>query len=289
MNAGTKGLIAVLAGVTSVALGVAYYKSQQKHSGTTPPPPTCPSTCSTDSDCSGCGSDYVCLNGVCVQQTAPPPTCPNSCSADSDCSGCGPDFVCENGQCIKQIPATISAPLSANMASSTLYTTTCCFTLFYNSCIKCMPTYKPGAQPATFDVYVRDSSGRGIPNVKLSIASSVASAGLQFTFTLSNGQQITPLIFTSGQTALITTDAEGKVTITVEADTMPVGWDNVANSNYPCSACSDITDQGTVGPLSFGQFNFTVLDVGGLSAVTLLTDTVTYMGIINEVTGCPCL
>jgi hypothetical protein len=234
------------------------------------------------------GNLYGISSQLCTSST-PPPSCPNSCSADSDCSGCGPDFVCEGGQCVKQIPAIIDVPLSVDLQSITQYTTTCCVYVVTLICKKCNAQYAPGFGTGGFYIYVKDKYGRPIPGVAVAISSSVVNPNLSFFFIVIEDLGTKSTKYQSGATATATTDSLGRIQMNVTAETMPIGWDNIANDNYPCSACSDQNDTGSVGPLSFGQFNFTVLNESGISAITLITDTVTYKGTINEGNGCPCL
>lgn len=234
-----------------------------------------------------CKTGYVSdpdYSGCCKPSTS---VCPNSCSADSDCTGCGQDFVCESGQCVKQIPASVSAPLSANIRSHTDYTTTCCEYVVYSNCLKCKPIYSPGYESDTFPVYVYDKSGRGIPGVSLSIASSVVSSGLGFKFTVTDASGSKQ--YKSGATATAITDSDGKITIEVKGTTMPVGWGDISSSNYPCSACNATPAKGSQGPLSFGQFSITVLGTSIAPGITLLSNTVSYHGSVVEIGGCTCL
>lgn len=219
---------------------------------------------------------YGISSELCSQQP-----CPNSCSADSDCSGCGADFVCEGGQCVKQIPAVIDAPLSVDIQSRVQYTTNCSFYFIYETCNKCNGSYDPYFGSAGLDVYVRDKYGRGIPNIPISISSSVVNPNLEFSFTVFDPTNNTFKEYTSGATATATTDSTGRVQISVEGKTMPIGWDNIQNSNFPCTGCSAQGTEGAQGPLSFGQFNFKVLGTQ-ISAITLITDTVYYSAAFGE-------
>ena len=229
---------------------------------------------------------YVSYNGViyaisselCNASPSPSPTgCPNSCSADSDCSGCGADFVCEGGQCIKQIPVAIDAPLSADIQSETQYVTNCTAILVEETCNKCNGQYAPYMGSALINVYVRDKSGRPIPNVPVSIASSVVNPKLSFTWQTYNNTTKQTKQYTSGQTATTTTDDLGRIQIPLWGNTMPIGWGDIQDSNYPCTGCQAEGTQGSAGPLSFGQLTYTVLGSQSIApAITLITNTVSY-------------
>lgn len=266
------------------------YVSDPSYSGCCMPETTgvtCPSGDVAANSDGSCQSGYVAdpdNPGCCKPQTT---VCPNSCSADSDCSGCGQDFVCESGQCIKQIPATIDAPLSSDCESKAEYTTTCCEYFVYSNCLKCGAAFTPNYTSGVFDVYVRDSSGRGIPGVTLMIQSSVNATGLGFKFLITDGtgQQKS---YDSGKTATAITDSDGKINVVVEPTTMPTGWDNIQNTNYPCLACNATPAQSSVETGTFGRFNYTVVGTQ-ITGVTLITDTVTYHGNVVEVGGCSCL
>lgn len=106
--------------------------------------------------------------GCCVS------ACPPSCTADSNCSGCGADFVCENGECTKQVPTYLQGPVSATMLARMSYSETCCY---LSSCKKCNGSYTPGN--ISFDVTVTDASGRPVAGVALNVSLGFSGATWQ--------------------------------------------------------------------------------------------------------------
>lgn len=217
----------------------------------------------------------------------PVAVCPNSCAVDSDCSGCGPDFVCENGQCVKQIPSSINSPLSATMKSKVQYTTTVCYYTLITAVHKCIVSnfgdgLFPGADYAYFTVTVTDQSGRGIPGLNVAISVTLSnpdSTGVTYKVTGANGT------ITNGTTGV--TDHNGNIHISVQATAMPVGWQNIQDSVYPPTVAFQQNNPVGSANVPYGNMSFT-LEGTNIETKTDLLDEVSYHGYVHESGGCPC-
>lgn len=234
---------------------------------------TCPTGYITDPDYPGC-----CMS-----------SCPSTCSSDSDCSACGPDFVCENGQCVKQIPATVNTEKNTlSLQSKATYTMTGCFYFIgVCNCLKCQESFAPYFGSDGMDVYVEDSSGRPIPRVPVSIKPSVADSSLGFSYYVSDA--VGTKEYNSNSVATAVTDNDGKISLSVSANVMPVGYQNISDSNYQCTACSTNNNyNNVVGPLNYGSFAIGVVGTP-IEAFVSIVDTVQIEGIKVQLGGCSCV
>ncbi|HTT14447.1 MAG TPA: Ig-like domain-containing protein [Thermoplasmata archaeon] len=124
---------------------------------------SCPTGSTPDPDNPGC-----CVNA-----------CPESCTEDSDCSACGSGFVCEGSECTKQTPAYLTLSESqVTYLEEFQYTETCCFYGVGESCEKCTGNYTLGN--ATLTATVVDASGRGVPGVDLDVSAPSGSSWVAY-------------------------------------------------------------------------------------------------------------
>jgi hypothetical protein len=162
----------VAIGSAAVAAGLGIAVALHRHTTSSPPPPPtctslqipCPGVCCPLGDvCPPCPSGYIpdpSFPGCCTS------ACPPSCTADSDCTPCGSGFVCESGSCTKQIPSVLSlSNLAPVVPEAFTYTQTGCFVIGCVSCNKCNGSWS-GGQTFTIATVV-DSSGRAVPGVAL--------------------------------------------------------------------------------------------------------------------------
>ncbi len=133
----------------------------------------------------GCPPDYrpdPANPGCCVS------TCPSTCSTDTQCAGCGSGFVCESGACAKQLPGFIAGPETLDVPYVAAYQSTGCFVPFCANCAKCNLKINAGTVlgqgmfPA-FKFQLLDQTQRPIPNAPVTLASALA---LGITATLSS-------------------------------------------------------------------------------------------------------
>lgn len=221
-----------------------------------------------------------------------PQTCPNSCSVDSDCSGCGPNFVCENGQCIKQIPNALTSPLSTTISSYARFTTTVCYYAFVTTSKKCIiPSHLDGFTPdyanASFEVTAKDQNGRGIPGMTIDVVPALQNpATTSFTYKIKDANGTST--HSSGKNASGVTDSNGQIKITTYADAMPAGFQNISDSFYQASTA--YKDNNTYGSQNtpYGNFTFTISGTN-ITSLTSIIDNVSYEGHNDETTGCKCL
>ena len=119
-------------------------------------------SCSSDSDCAlACNASagaWSCVNGECAV------TCPSGCTSDSDCSGCGPNFVCGAGSCYQ--PALSTFVVNPQTVSIPTAVTYCVGQYIWNQNTLYDLSYSGGQ--AAFDIKAYDQEGNVLPGVPIS-------------------------------------------------------------------------------------------------------------------------
>lgn len=117
-------------------------------------------SCSCDTSCAYCDTSqgaWSCVNGECAV------SCPPSCTSNSDCSGCGSGFVCDGSCYSPEASNAVINPLTITIPTSVSY---CVGQYIWNQNTEYDFSYAGGQ--SYFDVVVYDQKGNVLAGVPIS-------------------------------------------------------------------------------------------------------------------------